>query len=125
MDKMGLKIVMPETIPICKDSKSQFAVVVYAMVLSTGFSNFYYSSIRMGEVHDATALVVEHGITKTTQAPLKLNMEVSTSLEITSLRRKVIFSKAGQRAKLMQREEKLPTKIRRRYPILQQKQMEP
>lgn len=39
-----------------------FSVAVYAMVLSTGFSNFYYSSIRMGKVHDATALVVEHGI---------------------------------------------------------------
>ena len=39
-----------------------FSVAVYAMVLSTGFSNFYYSSIRMGKVYDATALVVEHGI---------------------------------------------------------------
>lgn len=39
-----------------------FSAAVYAMVLSTGFSNFYYLSIRMGRVHDATALIVEHGI---------------------------------------------------------------
>lgn len=38
-----------------------FSVLVYAMVLTTGFSDFYYSSIRMGKVHDATALIVGHG----------------------------------------------------------------
>lgn len=38
-----------------------FSVIVYAMVLSAGFTDFYYLSIRMGKVNDATALVVEHG----------------------------------------------------------------
>ncbi|MDD6811524.1 MAG: HD domain-containing protein [Lachnospiraceae bacterium] len=38
-----------------------FSAMVYVMVLTAGFSNFYYSSIRMGKVYDATALIVEHG----------------------------------------------------------------
>lgn len=39
-----------------------FSTAVYAMVLSTGYSDFYYSSICLGKAHDATALSVEHGI---------------------------------------------------------------
>lgn len=39
-----------------------FSVAVYAMVLSTGFSDFYYSSIRLEKYHDVTALVGEHGL---------------------------------------------------------------
>lgn len=38
-----------------------FSAAVYTMVLFTGFSDFYYRSVRMGRVHDATALVVERG----------------------------------------------------------------
>lgn len=38
-----------------------FSVFVYSMVLSTGFNNFYYSSIRMERGHGATALAVGHG----------------------------------------------------------------
>lgn len=38
-----------------------FSAVVYMMVLCTGFSDFYYRSIRLGNFHDATALIVERG----------------------------------------------------------------
>lgn len=38
-----------------------FSVFVYSMVLSTGFNNFYYSSIRMERGHGAAALSVGHG----------------------------------------------------------------
>lgn len=38
-----------------------FSAAVYTMVLFTGFSHFYYRSVRMGHVHDATALIVERG----------------------------------------------------------------
>lgn len=38
-----------------------FSVFVYCMVLTTGFSDFYYSGMELSKVYDATSLAVEHG----------------------------------------------------------------
>ena len=38
-----------------------YSVAVYIMVLFTGFTDFYYQSIELAKVYDATALSVEHG----------------------------------------------------------------
>ncbi|MCI5727715.1 MAG: HD domain-containing protein [Clostridium sp.] len=39
-----------------------FSTLVYAMVLSTGFSDFYYQSVQLENVYDATTIIGEHGI---------------------------------------------------------------
>lgn len=39
-----------------------FSALVYAMVLFTGFSDFYYQSVQLENVYDATTIIGEHGI---------------------------------------------------------------
>ncbi len=39
-----------------------FSSIVYGLVLLTGYTDIYYSDIKLGKVYDASALVVERGV---------------------------------------------------------------